>query len=367
MEHQQYQRLRKVVANLHEESRSLWLPKTVRSYDTLPDALTFLRDHVTPSLPCVLRGACCDWPATTDWSRDNFCALRQKVGHKSVQVTVTPDGYADAIVPLLHEESGGSSRVFAEPMLEKMTISDILDACTMMKPLHDNGGIPYYSAQNSNLINDVPELIADVHELPFAQQVFYGDAVDKKFAAAVNLWIGDERSVTTMHADPFENLYAVVKGCKSFTLRPPCDAAILPKPELQRAKWMRMHGKEGKVSNDDEECDEEGEILLPRKPFPGWCLQNVEGRIAWIDEDAIDESMRDVVIVDVNEGDMLYLPALWCTFSHFLVVYSPETNYVLTNCEMTLFCFCFCFFFVSFIVCCSFRSSSVAKRIYNRS
>lgn len=26
---------------------------------------------------------------------------------------------------------------------------------------------------------------------------------------AVNLWIGDERSVTSWHKDPFENIYAV--------------------------------------------------------------------------------------------------------------------------------------------------------------
>ena len=30
----------------------------------------------------------------------------------------------------------------------------------------------------------------------------------------MNLWIGDERSITSWHKDPFENIYAgVVMGC----------------------------------------------------------------------------------------------------------------------------------------------------------
>lgn len=31
---------------------------------------------------------------------------------------------------------------------------------------------------------------------------------------AVNLWIGDERSVSSMHRDPYQNMYAVVVGEK---------------------------------------------------------------------------------------------------------------------------------------------------------
>jgi jumonji domain-containing protein 7 len=40
---------------------------------------------------------------------------------------------------------------------------------------------------------------------------------------AVNLWIGNQRSVTSFHKDHYENLYAVVTGEKHFTLLPPTD------------------------------------------------------------------------------------------------------------------------------------------------
>ena len=54
---------------------------------------------------------------------------------------------------------------------------------------------------------------------------------------AVNLWIGDERSVSSCHKDYFENFYCVLSGEKTFTLFPPCDVAFLPKKVYSTAKY----------------------------------------------------------------------------------------------------------------------------------
>lgn len=35
--------------------------------------------------------------------------------------------------------------------------------------------------------------------------------------------MGDGRAVTSLHKDPYENIYSVVRGSKTFTLLPPCD------------------------------------------------------------------------------------------------------------------------------------------------
>ncbi|KAE9446270.1 hypothetical protein C3L33_21833, partial [Rhododendron williamsianum] len=43
------------------------------------------------------------------------------------------------------------------------------------------------------------------------------------FPEAMNLWIGNELSVTSFHRDHYENLYAVVTGEKHFLLLPPTD------------------------------------------------------------------------------------------------------------------------------------------------
>ena len=41
---------------------------------------------------------------------------------------------------------------------------------------------------------------------------------------AVNIWIGDDKSITSIHSDPYENIYLVVRGAKHFTLFPPTEA-----------------------------------------------------------------------------------------------------------------------------------------------
>ena len=34
---------------------------------------------------------------------------------------------------------------------------------------------------------------------------------------AVNLWLGGDRSVSSLHKDPYENFYCVLSGCKEVT------------------------------------------------------------------------------------------------------------------------------------------------------
>ncbi|KAG5524489.1 hypothetical protein RHGRI_031226 [Rhododendron griersonianum] len=53
------------------------------------------------------------------------------------------------------------------------------------------------------------------------------------FPEAMNLWIGNELSVTSFHRDHYENLYAVVTGEKHFLLLPPTDDSGELKLELE--------------------------------------------------------------------------------------------------------------------------------------
>ncbi len=72
-------------------------------------------------------------------------------------------------------------------------------------------------------------------------------ALVEKSPDAVNLWIGDEKSVTSIHSgtpsfavhreldanipllrtDPYENIYTVIRGAKHFTLLPPTEGWCL--------------------------------------------------------------------------------------------------------------------------------------------
>ena len=57
---------------------------------------------------------------------------------------------------------------------------------------------------------------------------------------AVNFWYGETRSVSSIHKDPYENVYAVLAGKKRFTLLPPSDKFFLyeqwfPKAQIKRS------------------------------------------------------------------------------------------------------------------------------------
>lgn len=117
---------------------------------------------------------------------------------------------------------------------------------------------------------------------------------------AINLWIGDERSITSTHRDPYENLYLVLKGSKKFTLFPPVDELVLPTALVQTGKYMYE--------------DETFTIQMNN--------ENGDSRIPWVSLDIMQprekliEQHPDFAhstprIVTVNEGEILYLPNGW--------------------------------------------------------
>lgn len=65
-----------------------------------------------------------------------------------------------------------------------------------------------------NIINQ-----KDVNQdiIKFFSQNFFDNAMPD----AQNLWMGYNDSVSSMHKDPYENIYCVVQGEKHFTLMPP--------------------------------------------------------------------------------------------------------------------------------------------------
>lgn len=54
---------------------------------------------------------------------------------------------------------------------------------------------------------------------------------------AINLWIGNSRSVTALHKDNYENLYCQVIGSKHFVLLPPVEMACVNEKQLPSATY----------------------------------------------------------------------------------------------------------------------------------
>lgn len=93
------------------------------------------------------------------------------------------------------------------------------------------GPVHYIQKQNSNLTEDFPELVDDLDYslLNFAKLAF------NKEPDAINFWLGDARAVTSMHKDPYENIYCVISGFKDFILIPPTDVHLIPRKTYQSA------------------------------------------------------------------------------------------------------------------------------------
>jgi jumonji domain-containing protein 7 len=197
---------------------------------------TFVREFVARNKPVVITDALAKWPALYKWNPRSFFTHRDE----TVTVNFSPDGWGDSLVEVAEVEIGEEgdrdlAQVFVKPQEVDMPLGAaaalIAGGCEQTSaafkalPL----GVPYLSWQNDSLRRQTPALLADLRPFPFAP---WGNAHSSgedagMGAEAVNLWLGDERSTSSIHKDHFENLYAVVRGEKVFTLLPPCDVLWL--------------------------------------------------------------------------------------------------------------------------------------------
>ncbi len=141
------------------------------------------------------------WGALKKWTNDY---LRGKIGDLQITVDVTPSGFGDAVY---------DDKYFVQPEERKMKFAQYLDILEKKVP---SEGVFYVSHQNGNLSSEFDPLIEDIDsDIAWASEAF-GEKPD-----AINLWMGEDRSVSSLHKDHYENMYVVVAGEKYFTLLPP--------------------------------------------------------------------------------------------------------------------------------------------------
>eukprot|EP00466_Bigelowiella_natans_P020829 jgi/Bigna1/71771/fgenesh1_pg.17_\ len=200
------------LANLRENVNTLVLGYSIPRVDMKKlTALEFHRDYVSKNIPVILTGCLHDWPALKRW---NLPYLSEKLGSQQVTVDITPDGRGDSV-----SEDG---QRFVIPATRKMSVQQFADI------LKDKKGnqVVYCQHQNSNFSTEFNSIHEDVKGIGIAEQAF-GCKPD-----AVNIWIGDQRSVSSLHRDPYENMYCVIKGLKRFTLLPPTDGPYLAEQDF---------------------------------------------------------------------------------------------------------------------------------------
>ncbi|KAH7166252.1 putative phospholipase [Dactylonectria macrodidyma] len=250
-----------------------------------PSPLEFMR-FVARNTPFVIRGGASSWKACQEW---NSAYLLSALKGQSVNVAVTPFGNADA--PTVHPDH--DFPVFAKPHYEDQPFDQFLEYVVRHETDPDfphNAEVRYAQTQNDNLRDEYVTLFSDVQkDIPFARI-----ALDKA-PDAVNLWIGNSKSVTALHKDNYENIYVQVLGRKHFVLFPSLCHPLVNEQSLHPATYSR--NERGLVL----EMDTDQKSV----PFATWDPDNPN-------ENATPFShLAQPIRVTLNPGDMLYLPAMW--------------------------------------------------------
>ncbi|KAI9718413.1 MAG: hypothetical protein M1812_004134 [Candelaria pacifica] len=269
---------------------------------TPPSPLEFLR-YVSQNKPFVIRGGASEWPATKKWNAEYLVGV---MGDEKIQVAVTPSGNADSPVVCGDGEEGEGELRFVKPLEIEEDFEGFLRyirkqegglECGNINIEEENNKnnsqeeVKYAQTQNDNLRNEYSSLFKDVEK-----DIAWARIALAKKPEAINLWIGNSRSVTALHKDNYENLYVQIVGRKSFVLVPPIEAVCVRERELRSATYVR-DGEGRLVVRDDV-----GGGLVPTATWDP--DEQGEERTGF-------EGMSRPVRVSLEEGDMLYLPALW--------------------------------------------------------
>jgi len=129
---------------------------------------------------------------------------------------------------------------------------------------------------NDNKKNDTDHQYLFPRSFPWAEGAFFGqlptpphqnmDTTTTTTTAtnhgrgpdACNIWIGDERVVSSMHKDYYENLFYVASGKKVFHLCPPSDIPFLYEQEVISGRFQHHHPPPHQVDSDDDDDDDDG-------------------------------------------------------------------------------------------------------------
>ncbi len=246
--------------------------------------------HVARNRPFIIRNGARDWKARKIW---NARYLTSVMDGQTVNVALTPHGNADSVVSL---PSGGA--VFVKPYETEEPFSTVLQAIQRQELEKDyDGPIRYAQTQNDNLRNEYATLFADVPKsIPFARIAL------EKEPDAINFWLGSSKSTTALHKDNYENVYVQILGQKHFVLLPPVEAPCVGEKSLLATTYAPEG--DGNVRRKE---DLQIKVDEPRDyvPFATWD-PDVPG-----ENNTPYSQFSQPMRVTLDEGDMLYLPALW--------------------------------------------------------
>ncbi|KAI0003087.1 Clavaminate synthase-like protein [Russula compacta] len=266
-------------------------------YDILespPSPVEFSRIcHI--SRPVLIKGYVI--PRLHRWSNKY---LIETTGDRPLSVAVTPNGYADAVT-----RNSDGKWYFVEPHYQKMTMGSLLSELESPSGNGNDGheDVYYLQSQNGNLYScgyftsadtEVDSELVDLRGDVPAEISWCSEALGR-CPDAVNVWIGDSRSVTSIHSDPYENIYHVARGSKTFLLLPPTEGWCLKEHLYPHATYQR----------------ESENSPLHLKPSPSTIPLVRWSSILYPERPGSLPDAAHPIVIDVKAGETLYLPAGW--------------------------------------------------------
>ena len=249
-------------------------------YEIQSNPLFFYREFVSKNFPCIITNAIDTWEALDSWQDPSY--LITQLNNKEITVDLTPDGFADSI----------KNQYFIEPYQKTMNMKEFLNIKENF-----NDSIGYIQKQNDNLNSEFSYFLQK--DVDISLKDYFGKHIFNKSADACNFWMGQNPSVSSLHKDHYENIYAVITGEKHFTLIPPVCYPCLYEGQYTRARWdydnQKHHFFVKKTDDMTNWLTINPDLESDRKEFIGLS----------------EEDLGCQYHVVIQAGEVLYLPSLW--------------------------------------------------------
>ncbi len=210
----------------------------------------FRPEYLDGCTPILITDGAQDWPAVKEWSPDT---LKSKAAKRNLPIAVSDSGRWEYTPDNTAKDPNSQYRLLDVPFHQ--AADWIIRAA--------EGGPKYYISPAD--IRGWPELMSD---LDFFQPPWRGP---------INLWFGSAGTVTSLHYDRANNLYAQIYGSKRFTIFP---SEQTPKLYQYPANCALSNFSFVDVENPNFECHP-----LFREAEP--------------------------ITIELHPAELLYLPAFW--------------------------------------------------------